>query len=74
MILPIVNGNFSVQTNFVVHESTDLIIYNNVGHIEARITIGDWLSSFTVNNLRPGNYLFKLVTSEGTMVKRVMIN
>lgn len=71
---PIVQGNFSVQTNFVIEESSELIIYNNIGHIEARIAIGDWLSSFTVNNLRPGNYLFKLVTSEAAMVKRVMIN
>ncbi len=70
---PIINGQFALQTNFVEDEIIELIIYNNLGHVETRLPITDWLASFRVTGLRPGTYLFKLVTSNGVIVKRVLI-
>jgi len=67
---PIQNGQFSLQTNFV--SDAELIIYNNVGRIEDRLIINDWLSDYSLN-LQPGSYLFKVVTKEVVIVKRVLI-
>ena len=67
---PIQNSQFSLQTNFV--NDAELTIYNNVGRIEVQFTINDWLSDYKLN-LPPGSYLFKVVTKEGVIVKRILI-
>ena len=69
---PIENNRFSIQTNFDIDQA-ELLIYDNMGNQQTRITINDWLSEQELSALRPGNYLFKLVSSEGVMVKRVLV-
>ena len=70
---PISHAKFNVQTNFGIEESFQLLIYNNVGHVEARYTITDWLTTFESLSLQSGSYIFKLALAEGTLVKRVLV-
>jgi len=70
---PIEGGQFSLQTNFEVGQDAQLIVYNSMGVIEVSLPITNWLTTHTLQNLDPGAYLFRLVSTEGIMVKRVLI-
>jgi type IX secretion system substrate protein len=70
---PITDGHFSLQTNFVADNDLDLIVYNNVGKIEASFKVNDWLASYDISDLQPGSYLVKLTTPDGATVKRILI-
>ena len=67
---PIQNSQFSLQTNFT--DEAQLIIYNNVGKIEENLIINDWMSGYNIN-LQSGSYLFKVITSDGVIVNRVLV-
>ena len=71
---PIANGSFRIQTNFVSTESATLVVYNNVGQIEDEFGIDSWLTTLELETSKKGLFLFKLFTSKGTIVKRVLVN
>lgn len=70
---PIENGHFSMQTNFVPAEEFSLTNYYNMGPVEAHYGINYWLTLFESVQLQPGNYMLKLETPDGIIVKRILV-
>lgn len=70
---PVTNNQFSLKTNYEVTEDQSLIVYNSMGTVEKTYTVNNWLSEFNTDDLMPGSYLVKLVSSSGTIVKRILI-
>ena len=71
---PITNGRFSLQTNFDLTGEAQLVIYNSMGGIEMSLPVNNWFTEHYLSGLKPGTYIFRLVSSEGIMVKRVLVN
>jgi len=70
---PVTNNQFSLKTNYEVTDDQSLIVYNSMGTVEKTYTVNSWLSEFNTDDLMPGSYLMKLVSSSGTIVKRILI-
>lgn len=71
---PISNGGFSIQTNFESESSIKLIVYNSMGAIERSYHLDSWMNNLDLDGLKPGSYLVKLISKEGVIVKRILVN
>lgn len=71
---PISNNQFSIKTNFESESSSELIVYNSLGGIERTYLVSSWLNNYELDGLNAGTYLLKLVSKEGVITKRVLVN
>lgn len=71
---PIDDGNFSIQTNFELKETTTLFIYNSMGGVERSYQIDFWKKDLNLNGLKSGSYIVKMVKGEEVIIKRVLVN
>lgn len=71
---PISDSQFSLKTNFETEDEAELLIYNSLGGIERSFPINSWLNNYNLDGLNAGTYLLKLVSKEGVVTKRVLVN
>jgi type IX secretion system substrate protein len=71
---PISSGKFSIKTNFESENDVELLVYNSLGSIERKYQINSWVNNLGLEGLKPGNYLFELISNEGVIIKRVLVN
>ncbi|GEM_PF-2265566 len=70
---PIADGRFFLQTNFAIEGEAELMVYNTMGGVEMTLPVKNWMNYYAVQGLDAGTYLFRLVSAEGTRVKRVLV-